>query len=264
MKNLIHLFTLAFFLFAISACKKARKNVDDYYPTVTTVSAIVNQDGTVEVTADVTLKEGELQYLGFCMDTLPMPTMLQNQEIVTELVDGKQFKHTYTMIFDPAKTYYFRSWAASNEGYTYGNVIRLTNIKATPIEAPCSLVPNSSNIGINGSGGTVYKVTAVDHFSSTWDIDVEGYDAAAGRLKLRFGSELKTKIYTTTEESPYGDLVYISVTSGFTSGQLLAGSKVFVNSLSQGVYEITICNAPWQISGTTVTADLNARFKSPF
>jgi hypothetical protein len=39
---------------------------------------------------------------------------------------------------------------------------------------------------------------------------------------------------------------------------------VFVNSLSQGVYEITICNAPWQISGTTVTADLNARFKSPF
>lgn len=267
MRQLLLISTVTLCLFGSSACRKASKDVNDYYPTVSTVSAVVNEDGAVEVTGDVTLKTGSLDYIGFCMDTVPMPKMQQNQVIVEEL-NGSEFTTLYTMNFNPAKTYYFRAWAASGEGYSYGNVIALSSIKATPVIAPCTLNENSSNIGLmggSGSGpkGSVYTVSEVDDFSSTWDVKATGYDASAGTLNLSFGSALKTKVYTTTNGYAYGDLVSISVSSGFTSGIVQSGSKVYVNKLSEGVFEITICQAPWKIGGFNSTSTLNARFISP-
>ena len=267
MNKLFQITSIAVCLLSVSACRKAHKNIDDYYPTVSTVSAVVNEDGDVEVTGDVTLKTGSLHYIGFCMDTLPVPDMLKNQEIVTEL-NGSQFKTVYSMNYNPAKTYYFRSWAASSYGYKYGEVLSLSNIRAAVVSAPCTLNPNSSNIGLVNSGpgpaGSVYNVSGVSQSSSTWNISCNGYDANAGRLSLSFGSEPKTKVYTTTEGGAYGNLVSISITSGFTSGVVKAGSKVYVNKISEGIFEITICDAPWKVDGSSFTSTLNARFKSPY
>lgn len=248
---------------SVSACKKARKNVEDYYPKVTTVSASVTGDGNVEVSADVTLKTGQLQYIGFCMDTVPVPDMVKNQVIVKEL-NGSSFRHTYAMDFNPAKNYYFRSWAASETGYSYGNVVSLSNIRATPASAPCDLTLNTSDIGLGGSGN-IYKVSSVSNFSSTWDINTSGYDSRAGNLRFSFGSPLKTKVYTTSSSylSIYSDNVFISVSGGFNSGVVKAGTKVYVNKLSEGVFEITVCDASWNATGSSLTLDLKTRFRSP-
>lgn len=267
MKNIIPIILFPICLVILSACTKAKKNVMDYYPEVSTVSANVTQDGSVEVTANVTLKSGSLDYIGFCMDTLPEPNMMKNQVIV-EGLNGSEFKNIYALNFNPAKTYYFRSWAASGKGYSYGNTISVSNIKAIPMVAPCTLNTNSSDIGFfgsNGSGdqGSAYNVTAVDNFSGTWDITSYGYTSSAGTLRFHFGSALKTKVFTTTEGSAYGDLVAISVSSGFNSGYVLKGYKVYVNKISEGVFEITVCDTPWKLDESTATFKLNARFVSP-
>ncbi|MBL7931093.1 MAG: hypothetical protein JNL60_04300 [Bacteroidia bacterium] len=268
MKNIIAVLVLPIIVFILSTCTKARKNVMDYYPEVSTVSANVTEDGGVEVTANVTLKTGALNYAGFCMDTLPSPDMMKNQVLVDNL-NAAEFKSVYAMNFDAKKTYYFRSWAASDKGYAYGNTISLTNIKATPLSPPCMLNINSSNIGTMGSSGSgpegsAYQVTAVDNFSSTWDITSYGYTSSAGTLYFHFGSEPKTKVFTTTEGSAYGDMVFISVSSGFSSGYVLKGYKVYVNKISEGVFEITVCDAPWKLDGgSSATFKLNARFISP-
>src|SRR5688572_16522859 len=151
MKKKLIYFSLGALFFSVNvSCRKALKNVDDYYPVVENTSAVVNQDGSVQVSADVTDKGyGELEYVGFCMDTLPVPDMLKNQQVVKE-IDGTSFSAVYNINFNSSKTYYFRSWAANSTGYSYGNVVSLSGIKATPVTAPCTLQPNSSSVGLNG------------------------------------------------------------------------------------------------------------------
>jgi len=268
MKTFFKPILLLCFLLIISACRKARKDVNDYYPEVSMVSATVTSDGYVEATADATLKYGKLEYIGFCMDTLPNPNMMQNQKNISE-INGSLYRTLYDIRFDPNKTYYFRSWAASSKGYAYGNTISLSNIRAVDVSAPCILNSNSSSIGTigNNSSGpaeSVYNVSAASQGTSSWNIICNGSTSDAGVLNLSFGSEPKTAVYTTTEGSPYGNFISIFITTAFVSGTVKAGSKVYVNMISPGKYAITICSAPWKLDGSNATFYLNAKFTSPY
>jgi hypothetical protein len=268
MKKICSILFCAGLLLLSTTCRKALKDPQDYYPEVQTISAIVTPEGAVEVTAEI-ISTGEtpIAYAGFCMSTEPLPEMLDNQQLAID-ASAEKFKAIYEKKYDPARTYYFRSWVANEMGYSYGNVISITNIRATPIASPCSLNKNSSNIGLNGASGTgpaesVYQVTDAHPFSFGWEVIAHGYDAQAGTLKLYFGSQLKTKAYTTVEDSPHDDNVVIHVSSGFTSGYVNEGYKVYVNQLNPGKYEITICDAKWTIDNSTYSTELNARFISP-
>ncbi len=267
MKNKFTLIISCGILFSTTTCRKALKDPEDYYPEVQTISATVTPEGGVEVLADIVDNgETEIAYAGFCMDTVSVPEMLDNQQMADE-ISGERFKTTYIRNYDPAKTYYFRSWAANDKGFSYGNVVSITNIRATPISAPCTLNVNSSNIGLHsapgtGPAGSMYHVTPVSYYSTPWGIYASGIDALAGNLSLTFGSALKTKVFTTTKGFPSGDNVSIEVESGFTSGSVNDGYKVYVNQLDPGKYEITICNAKWTIDNSTYSTELNARFIS--
>lgn len=267
MKKPARLILILTLLFIYSSCKKALKNVEDYYPVVKTVSATVAADGSVDVVAEISSAGSKpLKYTGFCVDTLPVPDMMSNQTIVTTM-DGNLFRTSYSMSFDPDKTYYFRSWAANDNGYAYGNVISLAGIKATPIDVPCSIALNTSGLGINGNTmGTISGVSTVDYspFTSTWNVSTSSFDDDAGDLYFQFGSELKTKVYTATSGSASGDLVTISISSGFSNGIVKDGSKVYVNQKAAGVFEITICDATWTIDGYSDEYTLRARFISPY
>jgi hypothetical protein len=265
MKKLTYHILLIALVFAFS-CRKA-KNMKDYYPDVNTVSATVNQDGGVDVQATiVSAGDAPIGYAGFCMDTVPDPKMLSNQVVLSGL-SGKDFTITYDNLsttlpyknFDPKKTYYFRSWATNANGYTYGNTISLSNIKGTPVTPPCSLTPNSLNLGTGMGTDNVSTVTGVQQ-NFTWDIDATGYNT--GTVHFQFGSKPRTKVFTTTTNtSPGLSEVYISFYSGFISGALNDGNKVYVNEKSPGVYEITVCQGSWMYNTSTFYMD--TRLVSP-
>src|SRR5689334_2336018 len=146
------LLLIAPLLMAAISCTKVEKDPLDYYPKVETVSAVVLDDGSVQVTGQI-IDEGAdaIEYGGFCMDTLSNPKMMSKQIIATN--SGGTFTAIYEN-FDITKTYYFRSWAANGYGYAYGNVIALDSIEAEPVIPTCTPPQNSMNYG--GGTGTQY------------------------------------------------------------------------------------------------------------
>lgn len=260
-KQIIYLGSLLVFISTIS-CHKAKKNVRDYYPVVTTTSTIITDDGDVLVNAKIeSTGDQPLEYVGFCMDTLPEPNMLSNQMVVNA-VDGADFSYTFpnisTMLdyraFNPNKTYYFRSWAANGNGYSYGNTISLNNIKGAPVIPTCTLNPNQ----LNGSPYTSVTQPYLNSSGNTWDFQAQS--AFYGTLYFRFGSKMRTKVFTTVDyQSPNLNQVYV----GFNSSEFLkSGSKVFVSETSANVFEVTICTAPYSLNSST--SYVNTRFVCPY
>lgn len=272
MKKLLPFTISIFYLFFTTTCRKSEKNKD---PELKTVSAIVNSDGTVLVTAEI-LSEGteRLENMGFCMDTLPSPISLNNQQIVNE-PPKSQFSTVYSQKFNSDKTYYFWSWVKNRNGYTYGNKIRLSNIKAVPIEVPCSLNPNTYNIGGFGSvyNGSVYKVTGVEQSLSTsnepiWNILATSINSPTYSIQITFNSEPRTKIYRSSISfnAVSHDFVIVHINSESYRGNLWE-AKVYVNEKSWGVYDITICSGIWHANKTSghyaFSSHFDTRFVSP-
>jgi hypothetical protein len=109
---------------AVTACKKREKDVRDYYPSVKTISAVVQPDGSVKVTGAVNDPGATpVTHTGFCVDTIPNPEMLSNQQL-SETFDGVVFTTTYKSLNTSIK-YYFRSFALNEQGYSYGNSITI-------------------------------------------------------------------------------------------------------------------------------------------
>jgi hypothetical protein len=261
------LFILSLLLISvIFSCRKAKKDMKDYYPTVNTVSATITEDGDVIVEAEITSSgEKSLEHIGFCMDTVPVPKMLSNQ-VVVSTINGGNFSAKYSNInstlsynsFNPNKTYYFRSWATNGNGYTYGNIISLNNIKSTPVIPTCTLAPSYLNLGTGNGSSNYYTVTSPSQ-NSTWDFQASSN--SSGTLNFKFGSQPRNKVFTTTTGTPNLNQVNVSFYSGFISGTLNSGTYVYVNEISTGVYDITICQAPWLYNSTTFY--LNTRFTCP-
>lgn len=240
MKKIISFFLLIVFI--LSSCKKVEKDVNDYYPVVKTVSATVLSDGTVEVKGEIT-SEGAapINDAGFCTDTLNYPDMLDMQTIATN-IQGESFSVVYSGL-KPFTRYYFRSWATNAYGYSYGNIIFLDSIAATPLVAPCSPPMNTVDIGTGTGEETFYTVNATEH-SYYWEIQAHSNSVL---LNLDFKTKPVTGIYTTTTStSPEDNTVNVNFWSGSIGPTLLAGSSVYVNQINSNKWEITICNAPWK------------------
>ncbi|MBA3682312.1 MAG: hypothetical protein H0W73_14305 [Bacteroidetes bacterium] len=258
-KQFIYIFGLTA-LFMTLSCHKAKKSIKDYYPVVETRAATITDDGDVIVEAQITSDgDQQLEYIGFCMDTLPDPNMMSNQVIIEELSGGNfttKYDNISTLLpyhsFDPNKTYYFRSWATNGNGYSYGNTISLTNIKSAPVVPTCTLNTNQLN-------GSPYTIVTAPYNSSnnTWDFQAQSQ--FYGTLYFKFGSKMRSKVFTTiNHQTPNENQVYV----GFNSSEFLqSGSKVYVQETSPNNYEITICNAPYTLNSST--SYVNTRFVCP-
>jgi hypothetical protein len=231
----------------IYSCRKPLKDIQDYYPNLKTVSATVLPDGSVEVKGEI-ISEGAapVEYWGFCAGTMPEPKMLDAQAIAD---------NTFTVIYSGFSTntkYYFRTWATNQYGYSYGNILYLDSISATPVTPPCTPPPNSVNIG--GANPTENYITigtpAFNMTSNTWDFQAQ---SNSNVVNFKFGENLKTKVFTTTtiSSSPGAGKVYISFSSGFISGVLNTGSLVYVNQINSTTWNVTICNALWTYNTST-------------
>ncbi|HEU4716665.1 MAG TPA: hypothetical protein VFU15_02485 [Bacteroidia bacterium] len=244
---------IAFFvLFAIclvsASCRKALKDVNDYFPKVKTVSATVQANGSVMISGEIESDGADpIQYLGFCCGTHPDPRITDNQVIVQR--DGNSFSAVLSG-FSADSVYYFRSWAANSYGYAYGNVISLDSIAAVPVTPPCSLTMNTVDIGGSTGTHTYSSVSTPTSYMGIWQFT--GNTATGPTVDFSFGSAIATGIYTTTlNTSPAAGQVYVDFTDGFIGGALNSGSSVYVNTVSPGVYDITICSAPWQYNSST-------------
>lgn len=244
MKKIFYLLLICTSAFIFSSCKKVLKDVHDYYPNIKTVSATVLPDGSVEVKGEI-ISEGAapIEYMGFCAGTMPEPKMLDAQAIAD---------NNFTVIysgFTINTKYYFRTWATNDYGYSYGNIISLDSITATPVVAPCTPPANSINIGGGNPTETYITIGSPTFNMNTWDFQAQ---SNSNIVNFKFGENLKTKIYTTTDLTPSGPgEVHVSFYSGFISGTLNSGSSVYVNQANATTWEITICNAPWMYSSST-------------
>ena len=237
-------------LISFSACQKALKDVNDYFPKVTTLSAMVQPDGSVLVEAELD-SEGAaaVEYLGFCCGTEAEPEMADRQ-IWAEYADGKFFAAYPPGSFHPDSTYYFRSWAANGWGYSYGNILSLDHIIAVPVDPPCAPVSNTVSIGGGQPVESYYLVGDPSVSIDSWSITAATF--AGPTVDFVFHSEITTGVYKTVgHNSPGPGQAFISFYSGFISGSLAAGSDVYVKRLGPGSYEITVCDAPWDYDGST-------------
>lgn len=235
-------------LFFVTACRKPLKNVEDYFPEVTSVSAVLQDDGSVIVTGRIEspgkAKGSFVDYAGFCMNTSNDPTMLMNQKLGK--MDGTTFTAVYQQsFFDEDSTYYFRTWARNDYGYSYGKTVRLDSIVATPVVATCNLTLNTLKI---------YEGAQEEKYYIIYDLKGGNSfraETSFRRLYFSFGSNLTTKIFKTQTDSPkYGE-VMVQVSYGSSDKYLSTGSNVYVNKIDSVTFDISICDAPWPLTSTT-------------
>ncbi len=228
------------FFAVISSCKKVEKDMNDYYPTVTTISATKLPDGSVEVKGEITsIGLGDVSDAGFCMSTSPIPEMLDNQAIAN--IQGNLFSVTYSN-FELYTRYYFRTWSANRYGYTYGNIIHVDSIQKALIVAPCSPPMNTIDIGAGGLQETYSSVS----FNGTNTFQAHSNSIVA---HFEFDSKPVTGIYTTSSSAGPG-AVCVFFFTGSMGPTLNSGTPVYVNQTSSNSWEIVLCNAPWTYSGT--------------
>lgn len=244
----------------ISSCKKALKNMDDYYPKVSIVSAEIQTDGSVLVTGKIDSEgDASIERLGFCCNTKPNPT-LTDRQIISE-INGSTFTAIYKGL-DEDSVYYFRTWATNSYGYKYGTETSLGNIIAAPVIPACTLPISYLNNG-TGNGSTSYYYVSVP--TNSWQFwEFSASPQSGNALNFKFGSAITTGIYTTENDyNPQSGNVFVSFQVGWLgSFSLESGSKVYVNTIGQDTFDITICNAPWKYN-TNTTFTLNTRFTCP-
>lgn len=244
------LFPLLLASLLFSSCEKALEDPLDYYPTVATESVVVQPDGSVLCTGRITSKgASEITAAGFCVSTSPVPQMLDNQGVGS--INGDLFTVTYDQ-FSTTGTYYFRTWAANDNGYAYGDVKQLQDITTEPIVAPCSPAMNSVVLGGGLAPENYYpgQIFPPDIYLGVWEFQA---NTSSHHFTYRFGSALETRTFTTVTMDPGPGQVKISFLSGFTSGVLLNGSTVYVNEITPTQWEITVCAAPWGTSTRKLT-----------
>jgi hypothetical protein len=242
-------FLLIMTLFSPS-CVKVQKNVHDYYPQVKTTTAIVNSDGSVTVSGEI-ISTGStgIQYCGFSMDTIANPDMITNQVLATSLI-GNVFSCTYSSL-NALKTYYFKAFAANANGYATGNVISAGHAGFDTSLIPCHPVPQY--MVLTGTNSSTEPYTYVDSVTqSATGYEVIGHTGDHS-IDIVFGQYPISGIYTTA--SVTFDAIAVS------------GVTLYVQQISGGVIDITICSANVQVqnmyTGFYSTYAMATKFRSP-
>lgn len=242
-KGFYYLLVISVLILA-NSCRKALKDVNDYVPELKTVSATIQTDGTLLLQGEI-VSEGEaaIEYAGFCYATNTNPNMASNQIMVK--VNGSNFSAAYPCSgFDIDSVYYFRSWATNDYGYSYGNVISLDSIVASPVTPPCTNTMNTVNEGA-GQGDIQYiNIGTITNYMNTSEFRAQTYSDPVS-VDFTFGSNLTTGIYKTTSDTPGPGEVKIVINDSYGYGALNTGSNVYVNTIGPDTYDISICDAPW-------------------
>ncbi|MCW3103146.1 MAG: hypothetical protein JWO09_1586 [Bacteroidetes bacterium] len=247
MKKKFPLLALTVILLMASACKKAKKNYDDYLPKVKIESAVVQTDGSVLVTGRIESEgSARLERIGLCCSTGD-PKMTDRQ-IVCDLA-GDYFSGIF-MYLSIDSSYNFRGWATNKYGYSYSDLLTLTDVTPPPVTAPCTLTMNTYNTGATFGSGTYSGTTHRFNYSTTYDYYYLQANSSTQTVELILSDPVTQGTYSITNASTPG---YREMNVSFSSGSYtqLGSGTVYVNSLGGGQYDLTICDAPWMLTSST-------------
>ncbi|MCD6010603.1 MAG: hypothetical protein K0Q79_465 [Flavipsychrobacter sp.] len=225
---------LSALVLVFATCRKVEKNARAYYPKVKTLSAEKLPDGTVKITGQLTSKgTSDIEFAGFCMDTLPNPGMTQNQVMVSAIT-GDTFSYTFGS-FNTLKKYYFRAWVANGHGYGIGDAVLADSIVFDTTLRACA--PAKQKItwaGIPYNRADPY--TYISGLTETPD----GYDVItrsdSRTIIYSFGQYPISGIYKTSGYIGPNNVV-VSVDGMKTKG----GANVYVEQLFDKTIDITLC-----------------------
>jgi hypothetical protein len=169
--------------------------------------------------------------------------------------------------FNPSSRYYFRPWGRTSQGHFYGNVVALDSIVANPNGSGCPLRRNMLEYGSDTKRIYSYaSVSPLEKKNGILQIDA-GTNAGIRINVFLGGAALKEGTYTIIQSSPQNDgeanfgieekekdfhSVHYSI--------LDVGNTITVTRLTEGVYEITACDAIWHYSFSPVPYKLSTRF----
>lgn len=234
-KRLLYLVLLPFVLAGCQP-RKYYSDPDDYLPGISTSSAVCLPDGTVAVKGTVVSPgPGDLYGLGFCLDTLPNPTMEKAQLQAGEL-SGPEFTGYYKELRS-LKRYYIRSFAVNENGYVYGNEVTIDNPTIDTNRLPC-LPPANKVIYDYGSSQDVVNASASAIESGITNPTFNIRDGMNG-FRVELYRYPHTGLYKTVEQSPReeGDVLILQ------SGQpILRGKTVYFIELAPGQFKVIMCN----------------------
>lgn len=236
------------------SCTKTT-DYDEYLPEVKIISATAQLDGSVLVKAEI-INEGEapIEYVGFCCSTSSTPEMLDRQIVSDDLIDDK-FEAFYVQLSEDS-TYNFRAWATNEFGYSYSKTFSLDSLVFPTIDPPCNLPMEYLNTGLFPGSGTFSGSHNLIWVNSLSLYRIEGSIYPIAGISIYVDSPLTQGLYTTTDQTFPG---YKQMHVSFTQGQPVAqyyvlspGSTIYVKTISQGIFDLTICNAPWLYNYTTL------------
>ena len=229
---------------------KVQKDVNSYYPQVKTVSVTVNKDGSVTVTGQVvSTGSTSIQYCGFCMDTIANPDMLTNQ-LLSDSLNGNVFSCTYFSL-NAVETYYFRAFAANANGYAIGSAVSVSHAGFDTSQIPCH--PRSQYMVLTGPSNQTDSYSYVDSVTqSGTGYEVQGHTGSHS-IDIVFSRYPISGIYTNA-----------SVTFDAIA---VTGVTLYVQQISSGVIDITICQANVEVqdmyTGNYYPYVMTTKFRSP-
>lgn len=246
-------------IIAVAACRKVKYQKDAlaYYPKVHTERVQVQPDGSVEVTGVITEPgSGAISLAGFCLDTVPDPDILVNQQLAEELQDNR-FTTVYKNL-DARKTYYVSGFAANEFGYTKGASIRVERPGMDTNNIPCH--PGTDQIIVESSSSArsdkITSVSKVDPFQHT--LECSGYNTSFW-LRFEFGRTPTTGKYTiwshVTRNSNTVSVLFSDPNRG--SYYMSDGGELYVQSIDDTRIRVWICNQK-SGEGRFITACFNS------
>ncbi len=247
MKKILSLLFIVAVIIMCNSCVKAKKNVNDYFVKVKTTSAVVQDDGSVLVTAEIESEGGAaVENIGFSCGTVA------DHKLTSRQIDGNGGPGNFTGVFENLSgdsTYYFRAFATNAYGYSRGEAVVLSGIKAVPVVPTCTFA-----IGyLYTDAFSTENNLSFPNFNNSLGVYESNGGASFTNVSIRFLGVPKTGLYTTEQNyTPSGSKrVFVSFNRSSISGSLLTGTPVYVNEISPGLFDIYICNGSWMYSSTT-------------
>jgi hypothetical protein len=223
----------------LCSCKKARQDINDYFPKVETKSASITSNGDVIVTGKVALTTDTILAAGFCVGTSSVPNMTLNQ-VVFNMPSLETFTTQFNNhLFDREKTYYFTTWAINKYGYKYGNTIELANIKGSYSPPPCKLDLGFIDLG-QGAGNIPLDTAFMGSANHRVILGFEGKK----NMSFYFNTKPITGVYDNSglnSSDPRYVSIGLSGSTFSTSTSTNVDGIVYVQELSDTTLELAMC-----------------------
>lgn len=256
MRPYLILFIAALLITIFPSCKKEKIKSC----IISSTQATIQGDGSVYMEALIDQDNSvECEY-GFCYDTNEGPLLTANS--ISAIRNGYKISSSFPPAFNASAQYYFRPWGTSSNGSFYGNTITLDSIVGNPKGSGCPLRPNMLE-----TGNHIYAYSSVQKPESE-----NGYLYIKGEINAEMtvnlclgGTTIKEGTYKTVSSVPLKEgeasisiARYVPILFWIYSW-IDKNNTITVTRITEGVYEIVICEASWQSTGTN-SDKLSARF----